>query len=345
MQFFWPTALLSLVLVPALVLLYVWVQRRRRKYALRYASLSLVREAVGKGPGIRRHVPPALLLAAVALMLVAVARPYAVIPTPRQEGTVILAIDVSGSMQAQDVQPNRMEAAKAAAKQFVAKQSDQVRIGVVSFSTDASIVQPPTTDKDAVIAAIDRLRPQRATAIGKGILISLDAIFANGEEAPPSAKWLGPGAIAEPPGALALPSPSIQPRSIPVAAAAIVLLTDGQNNQYPPPLAVVDEAASRGVRVYTIGLGTTNGTVLRLGGRAFRTSLDETTLKAIAEATDAQYFNATSEQELQQIYSNLSTELVLQKEKTEVSGLFAAGAAALTIVAGALSLVWFGRVL
>ncbi len=343
MQFFWPTALLSLVLVPALVLLYVWVQRRRRKYALRYASLSLVREAVGKGPGRRRHVPPLLLLMAVALMLVAVARPYAVIATPIQEGTVILAIDVSGSMQAQDVQPNRMEAAKAAAKTFVAKQSEHVRIGIVSFSTDASIVQAPTADKDLVIAAIDRLRPQRATAIGRGILISLDAIFADGEEEPPSAKWIGRGALAEPPAAA--PGPKVQPGQIPVAAASIVLLTDGQNNQYPPPLAVVDEATSRGVRVYTIGLGTAEGTVLRLGGRAVRTRLDEETLKAVALATDAQYFNATSEKELEQIYGDLSTELVLRSEKTEVSGLFAAGAAVLTIVAGALSLVWFGRVL
>lgn len=344
MQFFWPTALATLVVVPLLVLLYVWAQRRRRKYALRYASLSLVREALGKGPGVRRHIPPALLLAAVALMLVAFARPYAEIQVPVQEGTVILAMDVSGSMQAQDVAPNRMEAAKAAAKSFVEKQGEHVRIGVVSFSGDASIVQAPTPDKDLVLAAIDRLRPQRATAIGRGILISLDAIFEGSEDELPSAKWLRPGFGPEP-GATLPPAPSLQPRAIPAAAATIVLLTDGQNNQYPPPLTIIDEAASRGVRVYTIGLGTKEGTVLRIGGRAIRTSLNEDELKEIAQLTDARYFNAQNEKELRSVYDNLTTELVLRKEKAEVSGLFAAGAAVLTVIAAALSLVWFGRVL
>jgi Ca-activated chloride channel family protein len=342
MQFFWPTALWSLALVPALVALYLLAQLRRRKYALRYASLSMVREALGKGPGIRRHIPPVLTLVALSFMLVAFARPYAVIELPSQEGTVILAMDVSGSMQAQDVLPNRLEVAKAAAKAFVAKQSENLRIGVVSFSSDASIVQSPTTDRDLVIEAIDRLRTQRATAIGRGILVSLDAIFEGSEDEPPSAKWLRPD--LQPAPGEAFPNPSPQGREIPRAAATIVLLTDGQNNQYPPPLTIIEEASSRGVRVYTIGLGTPEGTILRIGGRQVRTRLDEDTLRRVAALTDAEYFNATNEQELRSVYEGITTELVLRKEKAEVSGIFAAGAAVLTVAAAGLSILWFGRI-
>ena len=178
MQFTWAPALALLLTVPLLAVVYWLAQRRRNRYVLRYASLSLVRDAVGPGPGWKRHVPPALFLASLALMLVAVARPVAVITLPNEEGIVILAIDVSGSMQADDLKPNRMEAAKEAAKQFVEKQraNDKVRVGVVAFSDAALIVQPPTTDRDATIAAIGRLRPQRGTAIGRGILSALDAL-------------------------------------------------------------------------------------------------------------------------------------------------------------------------
>jgi Ca-activated chloride channel family protein len=342
MQFHWPSLLWLLLLVPALVALYVDAQRRRRTYALRYASLSMVKEALGSGPGVRRHIPAALILGALTLMLVGVARPYAEIQVPSQEGTVILAMDVSGSMNADDVKPNRLEVSKAAAKAFVAKQGEHVRIGVVSFATDASIVQTPTADKDLVVAAIDRLRTQRATAIGRGILVSLDAIFEGAEDEPPSWKWLRPD-VQPAPGDLG-PPPSAQARVIPKAAATIILLTDGQNNQYPPPLTIIEEASSRGVRVFTIGLGTAEGTILRIGGRGIRTRLDEDTLKRVAALTDAEYYNAQNEAELKSVYENLTTELVLRKEKAEVSALFAAGAALLTVLAAGLSLRWFGRI-
>jgi len=176
MTFLWPTALAFLVAVPVLLGLYVWAQRRRRKYALRYASLSLVKEALGRGPGVKRHIPAALYLLALAFMLTALARPVTVVKVPSQEGIVILAIDVSLSMRATDIKPDRITAAKAASKAFVLKQGENVKIGVVAFASDASIVQPPTTDHDLVLAAIDRLRLQRATAIGRAILTSLDAI-------------------------------------------------------------------------------------------------------------------------------------------------------------------------
>jgi Ca-activated chloride channel family protein len=340
MSFLWPTALWGLIAVPVLLGLYLWSQRRRRRYALRYASLSLVKEALGRGPGIRRHIPPALFLVAMAFMLFALARPVTVVKVPSQEGTVILAIDVSLSMRATDIKPSRLDAAKAAAKAFVLKQGDTVKIGVVSFASDASIVQPPTTDKDLVLAAIDRLRLQRATAIGRAILTSLDAIVeADGNEGDlPSSVLTKP----QDPNAPQKPTKTAVPGSA-KAPASIILLTDGQNNQFPPPLAILDQAISRGIRVYTVGVGTPAGAVLNLEGRSIRTSLDETTLKAIAEDTDAEYFLATNEADLKKVYENLTTQLVLRNEKTEVTALFTLAAAVFSIVAGGLSLLWFNR--
>ncbi len=339
MQLIWPGALWALVLVPLLVLLYVLSQRRRRKYAVRYASLTLVRDALGRGPGIRRHIPPALLILAIASMLVALARPQSVVTLPSEEGTVILAMDVSGSMQAEDVRPNRMEAAKSAAMTFVDKQSASARIGVVSFSDNAAIVQAPTDDKEAVKAAISRLRPQRGTAIGRGILTSLEAIFENSDlEFPVQPAQPAPGQRPPPP----------LPRSTPVpqgyfAPATIVLLTDGENNVFPPPLSVVQEAVDRGIRIYTIGLGSPEGTILRIQGRQIRTRLDEATLRQIAELTKAQYYLASNEAELEKVYSNLTTAIVLRTEKTEITFAFTALAAALSVLAAALSLLWFQR--
>lgn len=342
MSFLWPACLFFLVAVPVLLALYIWAQRRRRRYALRYASLSLVKEALGRGPGIRRHIPPALYLIALAFMIVALARPITVVKVPSQEGTVILAIDVSGSMRATDIKPDRLTAAKEAAKAFVLKQSDNVKIGIVSFSTDASLVQPPTTDHDLVLAAIDRLRLQRATAIGRAILTSLDAIVEDqgggGETDLPSAVLTQP----QDPNAPQKPTKTAVPGAA-KASASVILLTDGQNNQFPAPLAIIDQAITRGIRVYTVGVGTPTGAVLNLEGRSIRTSLDEATLKQIAEDTDAQYFLATNEADLTKIYENLTTQLVIRSEKTEVTALFTLVAAMFSIVASALSLLWFNR--
>jgi Ca-activated chloride channel homolog len=340
MSFLWPTSLFFLVAVPVLLGLYIWSQRRRQKYALRYASLSLVKEALGRGPGIRRHIPPALYLLSVAFMLFALARPITIVKVPSQEGTVILAIDVSMSMRATDIKPDRITAAKEAAKAFVEKQGDSVKIGVVSFASDASIVQAPTLDHDLVIAAIDRLRLQRATAIGRAILTSLDAIWedSGSEGDQPSAVLTQP----QNPNAPQTPAKTAVPGAA-KASASIILLTDGQNNQFPPPLAIVDQAISRGIRIYTVGVGTPAGAVLSLEGRSIRTALDESTLKQIAEDTDAQYFLATSDADLKKVYENLSTELVLRTQKTEVTALFTLVAAVFSIVASGLSLLWFNR--
>jgi len=338
MNFLWPGNLLLVLVVPALIAGYVWAQRRRQKYALRYASLSLVREALGKGPGRKRHIPPALFLAALFFMALGTARPETVVVVPVQEGTVILALDVSGSMHAEDLRPNRMEAAKDAAKAFVIRQGADVKLGVVAFSGDAQVVQSPTKDKDLVVAAINRLRPQRATAIGRGILASLDAIFEDSEETPPSVIALR-RLSGDPTGPTPPPIAKGSDRT-----ATIVLLSDGQNNQFPAPQQVIEDAASRGIRVYTVGVGSADGTVVRIQGRSVRTRLDEATLKQIAEQTDGQYYNASNEHDLRAVYENLSTQLVFRQQHTEVTAILTAIAALLSIVAGALSLLWFNRI-
>ncbi len=332
MQFLWPFMLWCLLLVPVLIVMYILAQRRRQRYALRYASLSLVREALGRGPGWRRHVPPALFIASLAVMFFALARPASVVTLPSQEGTVILTMDVSGSMRADDLKPNRLEAAKTAARAFVDKQPLGVKIGVVSFSDNAFVVQAPTDDKDAVLRAINRLTPQRGTAIGSGMLTSLDAIFeeANGEGAAYNSS-------AEP-----TPTPTPLPKGQ-YEPAIVVLLSDGESNRGPRPMEVVGQLAARGVRVYTVGVGSVEGTVLHIQGRSIRTRLDEETLKRVAEATEGMYYNAATEQDLQAIYENLSTHLVFRKQQTEITAFFTGVAVALSLIAGILSLLWFNR--
>lgn len=339
MSFLWIELLWLLLLVPILVGVYILIQRRRQKYALRYASLSMVKEALGRGPGRRRHVPAILFLIGLAIMIGALARPVATVLLPSQQGTVILCIDVSGSMRAEDVKPNRIEAAKAAAQTFIEKQPRHARIGIVSFSLYGTVVQAPTTDREALTAAINRLTPQRNTAIGSGILTSLDAIF---EE--PGTKPKQPPSPRDP---LVSPDPKPTPKSVvpkgSYAPAIVVLLSDGQSNAGIPPLEAAEQAANRGVRVYTIGLGTPEGTILGFEGWSVRVRLDETTLKRVAEKTGGEYFRASSDTDLREIYGNLGTQLVFKAEQTELTAGFTALAAVLLLIAGALSLLWFHR--
>ncbi len=336
MSFLWIEMLWLLLLVPVLVIVYVLLQRRRQKYALRYASLSLVKEALGRGPGIRRHIPPVLFLIGITAMLFALARPVATITLPSQRGTVILAMDVSGSMQADDLDPSRMEAAKSAARVFVEQQPKNVKIGVVAFSNFAVVVQAPTTDREAVLTSISLLTPQRGTAIGSGIITSLNA--ASG----------GAGAVTvrSPFSRFAPLEPT--PESTPVPAGtylstSVVLLSDGESNVGPNPLEVVEEASIRGVRIYTVGVGSPEGTVLRIRGRSVRVRLDEGTLRRIAERTDASYFKADSETDLRNIYQDLSTRLVAEAKETELTAGVTGLAAVFLLVAGTLSLLWFNR--
>lgn len=329
--------LFLLLLVPALIVVYISLQRRRHGYALRYASLSLVKEAMGRGPGVRRHIPSILFLTALATMFVALARPVATVVLPSRQGTVILAIDVSMSMRGDDLKPSRLEAAKAAARTFVEKQPQNARIGVVSFSSTASVVQAPTTDRATVLIATNRLTIQMRTAIGSAILTSLDAIF---EE--PNAK-LTPTSSSLDLSPLT-PVPTIRPMPPgKYAPAVIVLLSDGVSNTGPLPLDVVEQASDRGVRIYTVGVGSPEGAVLRTDGFGMRVRLDEDTLKRIAQRTDGEYFKADNATDLANIYEKLSTQLVFKGEQTELTAWFTAFAGVLWIIGGVLSLLWFGR--
>jgi Ca-activated chloride channel homolog len=336
MSFLWIESLWLLLLVPVLIAGYILIQRRRQKYALRYSSLSIVKEALIQGPGFRRHIPPSLFLAGLLLIIFAMARPVATVILPSQQGTVILAIDVSMSMRANDFKPNRLEAAKAAAIAFVEKQPKNVRIGVVSFSATTAIAQAPTTDREAVTKAINRLTMQSRTAIGSGILTSLDAIF---EE---------PGSKPAPISRDALTLYESKPPPPPVsrgtyAPAVVILLSDGMSNTGPRPLDVIEQAANRGVRIYTVGVGSLEGAPLDFGGYGMRMRLDEETLKSIASKTDAKYFKAGNESELLGIYDNLGTQVVFKSEETELTAFFTGAAAVLMVLAGVFSLLWFSR--
>lgn len=329
-----------LLIIPVLIIVYILLQRRRQKYALRYASLSLVKEAMGRGPGWRRHVPAAIFILALTAMIFALARPEMETLVPSAEGTIILAVDVSGSMTANDLEPNRMEAAKAAARAFVEKQPDTVQVGIVSFSDNAFVVQPPTDDKDALLSAINRLNWQRGTAIGRGLVASLEAIAEkNGE---PSEINLNPEDQQSNNNNNAAPQPTPMPQGQ-YQNAIIVLLTDGENNQWPEPVEIAQIAADRGIRVYTVGIGSEEGAIVRIQGRAIRTRLDEQTLRTISEMTDGVYYNAQTETDLVKVYETLSTNLVLKTDTTEVTAYFTAIAVILSLLAGFFSLMWFNR--
>ncbi|MFI4951829.1 MAG: VWA domain-containing protein [Burkholderiales bacterium] len=351
MTFLWPAMLWLTLLIPAAVAAYVVLQRRKRKRALRYARLTFASEAAGAAPRWRRHLPPLLLLLALALMIVAIARPASVITLPYRYETVILAIDASGSMRAADVAPSRIAAAQAAARSFVTAQPRDTRVAVVSFAATASVVQPPTLNREDILAALERIQLQRGTAIGSAILVSLKLIFPDVEfdlqaanPRPGGAREAQRGASLDPtpnaPGAGTQPAPPGSFRS-----AAIVLLTDGQATAGPDPLEAARMAAERGVRVFTIGVGTVAGEILSAEGWSMRVRLDEESLKAIANTTRAEYFHAGSATDLSRIYKALTARLVLEKKATEITALFAAGAAAFALLSGLMSLLWFNRIL
>ena len=336
MTFLWPTALWLLAALPVLAGMYVWALRRRKKLALRYSSLSLVREAVSSGQSFRRHVPPALFLAALAGMLVAGARPAAIVTLPSQHETVILAMDVSGSMRAEDVKPNRLVASQVAAKAFIDDTPRSTRIGIVAFAGSASLVQAPTSSREQAVAAIEQFQLQHATAVGSGILVSLKAIFPDAEFDPFNMKPRLRNAAAG-------GSAPVKPGSY--GSAAIILLTDGQTTTGPDPIEAARVAAERGVRVFTVGVGTPEGEILTGEGWSIRVRLDEDALRQIAEATGGEYFYAGTAADLKKVYQALNSKLVMEKQETEITALFAVAAALLALLSAALSLLWFNRIL
>ena len=346
MYFQWPEFLWLMLALPLLVLLYVWLLRRKKKMALRYASLSIVKEAMGPGQSVRRHIPPALFLLAIAAMLFSAARPMAVITLPSTQQTVMLAMDVSGSMRATDVQPNRLVAAQNAAKSFLKELPRHVKVGIVAFAGSAQLAQLPTVNREDLVSAIDRFQLQRGTAIGNGIVMSLATLF---PDAGIDMESMQTGRDRQ--RGFAIDGEKKEKKAfVPVApgsytSAAIIMLTDGQRTTGVDPIEAAKLAADRGVRIYTVGIGTVDGETIGFEGWSMRVRLDEETLKAIATRTNAEYFYAGTAADLKKVYDTLSTRLTVEKKETEISGLLALVAAALSLLSAGLSLLWFNRIL
>jgi len=347
MRFLWPQLLWLLFAAPLLVAAYLYVLARRKRAALKFASLITVRAAMTGAAAWRRHVPPAIFLFGVLAVLIAIARPSALVTLPSAQRVIVLAIDVSLSMRAADVHPNRISAAQAAAKAFVQEVPSDVRIGIVSFAGTALLAQSPTNNREDLVAAIDRLQLDRQTAIGSGIVISLATLFPDqGIDLEPMVL----GARSARGGDRKAAKKADPQARQPVApgsntSAAIVLLTDGRRTTGPDPLVAARMAAERGIRIFTVGFGSAQGGHASVEGYSIYMAFDEETLKAIADLTRAEYFHAASAAELTKIYEALSSRLVLQKEHTEVTALFVAAAALLLLVSAALSLLWFNRAL
>ena len=284
--------------------------------------------------GLSRHIPAMIFLAGITILLFSLARPQATVNVPKIEGTVMLTFDVSGSMVANDLQPTRMEAAKAAAKQFVESQPTGILIGVVAFSDGGISVQAPTANRDETLATIARLVPRRGTSIGNGILVALNTIAVDAGDPP----ILNNGSLST-----TDPTPAPAPQGW-YPSAVIVLLTDGENNQSPDPVMAADLAADLGVRVYTVGIGSAAGTTIEVEGFTVHTSLDEPLLQYIASTTGGMYYNAGDEEQLRQIYNDLEPKLSIKPDDMELTSIFAGLGILVFVLGGMLSLLWFGHV-
>ena len=328
MTFESPWMLGLLVVVPVMVAAYVRSRRRRSQRAAALAEQGLVATPAPSRMRVRRHLPFALFAVALTVLLVGMARPHATVKTPKREGTVILALDVSNSMQADDIKPSRMDAAKAAARAFVDRQPNEVRVGVVAFGDGAVVVQRPTNSHDDINRSIDRLTSQGGTSLGQALVASL-------------------GAIAGKPVAIdyeALASDSAQVDIGYFGSATVVLFSDGEETSEPDPVAVAEVASVAGVRVHTIGVGTPEGAVVQVDGFSVATALDSELLEEVASVTDGTYHDADDAAGLSKITESIDLHFKVVSEHTEVTGLFAAGGALLLLVGALLSVLWFGRV-
>ncbi len=362
MSVLWPWVLLLWLLVPLLIGVYVWLLRRRRKFAVRFSSLSLIREAMPQRARWRQHLPFALFLLGVTGLITAVSRPVAEIEVPLSRTTIILALDVSRSMCATDVAPNRLTVAQEAVLSFIENEAEGTRMGLVAFAGFAEMVVPPTNDKERLIEAVQNFTTSLGTAIGSATLKGIDAIAEVNEAVAPSGVNLRLGGDE---------TAVLPPETVLTQPDIIVLLTDGANSRGPHPLDAAQQAADRGVRVYTIGFGTTNPTEMsctreQLGGDIFNDFgggfgrfgggfgdgfggggaprrflvLDEPTLQGVAEMTGGEYYRAESAEQLFGVFQALPTQIVLQRERTEISFIFVALGGLLTAVAVILSLKW-----
>jgi Ca-activated chloride channel family protein len=327
MTFIWPSMLLSLLLLPVLVAVYLRMLRGREAARASLGPLGVVDREYEVRVRTRRHVPPATLLVGLSLLLVGLARPVATVSLPRIEGNVILAFDVSSSMAADDLKPSRLEAAKQAARMFVENQPPGILVGVVAFSGNGLLVQKPTDSREAILDTIDRLSPQGGTSLGEGIFTSLNALS------------------DEP---IALDEQALETGASPFhlqnySSAVVILLTDGENTVNPDPLQVAQLAADAGVRVYPVGIGSPQGVVLELEGFRVLTQLNETVLQQIADTTNGIYYRAEDEESLKDIYQDIDLQMTVRGEKMEVTSVFAGAGLLALLIGGGLSLLWFGR--
>jgi Ca-activated chloride channel family protein len=352
MDFQWSGFLAILGILPVLIAIYVWSLRRRRRSGVRYSSLALIRDAQPGNSRLRRHLPFALVVAAIGALVLSLARPIVVLSVPTNKTTILLTIDVSGSMCSSDIPPSRLEAAEAAAEAFINGQASTAQMGIVAFSSFAEVVQPPTTDRSLLLNALHSLTTGRRTAIGSGILASIDAISLVDPSVARSQTDANPGTAPTP-----VPAGDYAPD-------IIVLLTDGANNTGVDPLAAAQQAADRGVRVYTIGFGTENGGPLSptcasqflgrepggggFGGPpgggggpgGFRRGIDDVTLTKIADLTGGTYHPAESADQLEKVFQGLPTNLIVGHQATEVSFAFVGLGVLLAALASLLGRVW-----
>ena len=342
MEFTWPVMLWGLLLLPAFVVWYVIGFRHlRHRAAVRFAERPLFQKLATSLPGVRRHTTMALYFLALALLLAAVSRPIAAVPMPVNKAVVMLAVDTSGSMMAPDLEPTRLEAAKAAARTFVDAFPQGPKIGLVSFSTYATLMIPPTPDHEAVKQAIMTMKPQEATAIGDGLLLSLKALPGRVVDLPESRP--GPFAPQQPP-ASAPPPSSTPPPTEDLAPAAIILISDGgQNAGNADPLKIALLAKQLKVKVYTIGIGSPSGSVFNYQGQMVFVPFNPTLLQQIAAVADGKFFMTSTAQEMKQIYRELGRVIGWETRKMEVSSMFVGGAGLLLLAGGVISLLWTGR--
>ena len=345
MSFLWPQSLWLLLAVPLLPLLYAWLLRRRARADVRYSSVGAVRAAMA-GASWRRHVPPALLLLAFALLLLAASRPTARVPLPGTRTTIMLAMDVSLSMRVTDVKPTRLAAAQDAAKLFLRELPRDIEVGLVTFAGSTQVAQAATLDRAALVAAIDAFQMQMHTAVGNAIVLCLSELFPDhgldvGEMSFRSGKRQGRSLDDK---------PKPPPKEItPVApgsydAAAIILLTDGRRTTGVDTLEAARMAADRGVRIYVVALGSTGGDAATSEGMPIYLQLDEPTLREVARMTGGEYHHAGTAEKLRSVYENLGSRVQLLTRETELTGLLALAAALLMAAAGSLSVLWLRRI-
>lgn len=342
----WPRMLWPLALLPLLVWMYFSLAARRRRSHARLPGLEVSPAPTSPGAALRRALPPILLFIALFALLGALSRPQAVVTLPSIHKDIVLALDVSGSMRATDVHPNRLAAAQSAARAFIERRPPRTRVGIVSVAGNATLVQSLTDQREDLLQALERVQLQRGTALGSGIYIALATLL-------PDAGLNIEQLVHGRPDLQTRQAPETHPDSgdgKPAApgsnrSVAILLLSDGESNHGPDPVQAAKLAAEHGVRVYTVGIGSTEGITLSFAGSSMRVRLDEDTLRAIADTTLGDYYAASSAPELRRIYEHLSARMAIERASTvEITALFVAAGALLLTISAFCSMLWFNRV-